>query len=146
MTIEFYSTNGEYGAFSNFSNHPVKLKGKTWKTSEHYFQAQKFVGTSLETKVRKASNPKEAAAIGRDRKNKLRKDWESVKISVMKEVIYAKFTQNDQLTKLLLSTEDQKIIEHTENDAFWGDGGDGSGKNMLGLILVEVRERIRNEL
>jgi predicted NAD-dependent protein-ADP-ribosyltransferase YbiA (DUF1768 family) len=37
--ISFYSENGNYGEFSNFANYPIKLKGKIWKTSEHYFQA-----------------------------------------------------------------------------------------------------------
>ena len=62
-TIKFYSTHGKYGCFSNFHKTPIKLDGKTWPTTEHYFQAQKFAGTSLEEKVRKASNPKEAAKI-----------------------------------------------------------------------------------
>jgi len=39
-----------------------------------------------------------------------------------------------------------KIVEHTTNDSYWGDGGDGSGRNMLGKLLMETRERIRNEL
>ena len=48
MAIEFYSTKDAYGAFSNFSAHPFDLDGKRWPTSEHYFQAQKFVTTSPE--------------------------------------------------------------------------------------------------
>ena len=43
----------------------------------------------------------------------------------------------------LLGTGDARIVEHTANDAYWGDGGDGSGKNMLGLILMRVREALR---
>lgn len=44
--INFYSTTGEYGGFSNFSRHSIFLKGKRWPTSEHYFQAQKhYSGT-----------------------------------------------------------------------------------------------------
>ena len=40
---------------------------------------------------------------------------------------------------LLLATGDAKLVEHTENDDYWGDGGDGRGKNMLGRILMDVR-------
>jgi predicted NAD-dependent protein-ADP-ribosyltransferase YbiA (DUF1768 family) len=29
--------------------------------------------------------------------------------------------------------------------SYWGDGGDGSGKNMLGRILMEVREQLSTE-
>ena len=42
----------------------------------------------------------------------------------------------------LLATGDSTIVEHTENDAYWGDGGDGSGKNRLGQILMRVREKL----
>src|SRR4051794_34231194 len=51
--IHFYGVSDAYGCLSNFSPHPVKLKGKTWPTSEHYFQAQKFAGTPDEEEVRR---------------------------------------------------------------------------------------------
>jgi len=147
MTINFYSHNyGDYAAFSNFSSHAVKLDGKVWPTSEHFFQAKKFEGTPDESLVRKASGPGEAAALGRDRKKPLRKDWESVKDNVMREAVYAKFTQHEDLRVLLLSTGDEKLVEHTTKDSYWGDGGDGSGKNMLGIILMETRTRIRSAI
>lgn len=145
MTINFYSTRDKYGPFSNFSRHSVKLDGHVWPTSEHYFQGKKFEGHSAESLVRNSSGPSEAARIGRDRKNPLRKDWESVKDQVMRDAVYAKFTQHQDLKELLLSTGDEKLVEHTVNDNYWGDGGDGSGKNMLGIILMETRERIRSE-
>lgn len=142
MSIKFYSTTGEYGCFSNFSHHSVKMNGKIWKTSEHYFQAQKFAGTPLEEKIRKCGRAMDAANMGRNRKNPLRKDWESVKDNVMREVVYAKFSQNEYLKKILIDTGNEELIEHTENDKYWGDGGNGKGKNMLGIILMEVRDRI----
>lgn len=145
MVIEFYSPTNAYGAFSNFSKHSVRLDGKTWPTSEHYFQAMKFEGTIHERMVRIAYSAGEAARIGRDRGNPLRKDWESVKNNIMRKAVYAKFTQHDDLRELLLSTGDKKLVEHTERDSYWGDGGDGSGKNMLGVILMETRTRIRIE-
>ena len=83
--------------------------------------------------------------MGRDRKRRLRRDWESAKVNVMREVVMAKFTQHPELRELLLSTGDAKLIEHTANDDYWGDGGDGRGKNMLGRILMDVREQLRNE-
>ena len=49
--IHFYSTKDDYGCFSNFSAHPVELKGQEWPTSEHYFQAQKFAGHPDEEEV-----------------------------------------------------------------------------------------------
>ncbi len=86
----------------------------------------------------------EAARKGRDRKRQLRKNWESRKIDVMRAAIYAKFTQHEDLKNILLSTGDSKLVEHTENDDYWGDGGDGRGKNMLGHILMEVRSKLQS--
>jgi N-glycosidase YbiA len=68
-----------------------------------------------------------AAWMGRSRKWPPRKDWESVKDSIMHEAVRAKFTQHADLREVLLATGDATIVEHTENDAYWGDGGDGSG-------------------
>lgn len=141
--INFYSTQGEYGCFSNFSRHPVWLKGKSWPTSEHYFQAQKFAGTTHEEDIRKAKTPGLAAQMGRDRKRPLRQDWEAVKDGIMHEVVLAKFSQHADLKEVLLATGDATLVEHTFNDSYWGDGGDGSGQNMLGQILMRVREELR---
>jgi hypothetical protein len=144
-TIKFYRVNEAYGAFSNFSPHPIRLKGRVWPTTEHYFQAQKFTDTSHEEEIRRIDSPMIAARMGRDRKRPLRPDWEAVKEDIMREALYAKFTQHHELRELLLSTGDARIIEHTANDRYWGDGGDGTGRNRLGQLLVELREKLRTE-
>jgi N-glycosidase YbiA len=58
----------------------------------------------------------------------------------MREGLRQKFKQNQKLLDKLLSTGDRFIVEHTVYDSYWGDGGDGSGKNRLGIILMELRE------
>jgi ribA/ribD-fused uncharacterized protein len=141
--IKFYHLNKPYGFFSNFAPYEIHLKGKVWSTTEHYFQAQKFVDTPHEEDVRQAKTAREAAEMGRDRRKPLRHDWEVVKDDVMREAIYAKFTQHLDLAEQLLATGNRELIEHTENDRYWGDGGDGSGVNKLGKILMEVRERLQ---
>jgi ribA/ribD-fused uncharacterized protein len=141
--INFYSTTAAYGCFSNFSRHPIVLGGRTWPTSEHYFQAQKFAGTAHEEEVRNAPTAVIAARMGRDRGRPLRCDWDSVKDRIMLEAVRAKFTQHDGLRTILLGTGDARLVEHTTNDSYWGDGGDGSGKNRLGQILMQVREELR---
>lgn len=142
-TIKFYSVNEAYGEFSNFALYPIKLKKKIWQTSEHYFQAQKFAGTDHENKIRKAPTPMKAAQLGRTRKVCIRKNWDSMRNNVMYEALKAKFTQHSELKELLLSTGDKKLIEHTENDNYWGDGGDGSGKNKLGQLLMKLRTELK---
>ncbi len=60
----------------------------------------------------------------------------------MRQALEAKFTQHDDLRNLLLSTGTAKLVEHTPNDDYWGDGGNGLGKNMLGRLLMEVRDKL----
>jgi ribA/ribD-fused uncharacterized protein len=144
--INFYHVSDEYGCFSNFAPYPIQVDGKQWQTSEHYFQAQKFEGAQHQEAIRRTKSPMIAARMGRDRKKPLRRDWESVKVAIMRKAVRAKFTQHEDLRRILLSTSDARIVEHTENDSYWGDGGDGSGKNMLGRILMEIREELRTEV
>ena len=141
--INFYKVQDEFGCFSNFAAYPVELDGKVWPTSEHYFQAQKFAGTEFEDEIRRIKSPMMAARAGRDRGKPLREDWELVKDEVMRRAVLAKFTQHAELRDILLSTGDAVLVEHTRNDSYWGDGGDGRGRNMLGQILVSVREELR---
>lgn len=141
----FYSVTGEYGELSNFARFPIVVGKKRWKTSEHYFQAQKFEDPKDRAAVRAAKTPMEAARMGRDRRRKLRRDWESAKVGVMRVAVAAKFRQHADLATLLLGTGSAKLVEHTDDDAFWGDGGDGSGKNMLGRILMDVRAELAKE-
>jgi len=143
MTVYFYSTKDEYGEFSNFKAYPMVLKGKTWRTVEHYFQAQKFAGTEHEEELRETPSPMVVARKGRSRKRPLRPDWEEAKDEIMREAVLAKFEQHADLRELLLSTGEEEIVEKTTRDHYWGCGSDGNGKNMLGKILMEVRAKLR---
>src|ERR1700680_2323340 len=124
--INFYGKNDEYGCFSNFAPYPIRLKDRIWPTSEHYFQAQKFAGAAHEEAIRLTKSPMNAARMGRDRNQPLRAAWEGVKGDVMREAVRTKFAQHPELRAILLATGEAPIVEHTENDFYWGDGGDGS--------------------
>lgn len=141
--IEFYKASESHGEFSNFAPFPVDIDGKRWPTTEHYFQAQKVAGTEREEAIRHAPSPMIAARMGRSREYPIRADWERVKDDVMYRAVMAKFTQHPVLTELLLATGDAEIIEHTENDSYWGDGGDGTGRNRLGQVLMRVRRELQ---
>ena len=139
MKILFYETDKAYGCFSNFSRHSVRIDGVNWPTSEHYFQAQKFLAEVDQEAVLCALTPFAAAQIGRERHRSFRTDWEDVRDKVMLDVLRAKFSQHVDLREILLSTLGAALVEHTRNDRYWGDGGDGTGKNMLGTLLEKVR-------
>lgn len=98
----------------------------------------------IQEKIRQIVSPMDAALEGRDRQNPLRPDWEEVKDEVMLQALRMKFNQHPEIAKRLLATGDAILIEHTQNDAYWADGGDGSGKNRLGLLLMQVRDELKN--
>ena len=142
--IKFYKVNDDYGFMSNFAPYPFSAGSKIWPTSEHYFQAQKFLVPQIQEKIRQIVSPMDAALEGRNRQNPLRPDWEEVKDKVMLQALRMKFSQNPEIAKELLATGDAILIEHTRNGDYWADGGDGSGKNKLGLLLMQVREELKN--
>lgn len=135
--IMFYSSTKEYFEFSNFYRSQIYLDGRVWPTVEHYYQAQKTTDPVEQERIRQASTPGNAKRIGR--RVLIRQDWEDIKVDVMKRALRAKFTQHDDLKNLLMSTDGQTLHEKSPRDVFWGV----YGKDMLGRLLMEVREEIR---
>lgn len=93
--------------------------------------------------VQNARTPKQAAEIGRERHRPLRADWETVKDDVMRRAVLKKFETHADIRTILLETHDQDLIENTTGDHYWGIGSSGTGKNMLGVILMEIRTILR---
>jgi N-glycosidase YbiA len=144
MPIHFYSAKEQpYGCFSNFAPYPFELDGVRWPTSEHYFQAQKFAGKSHVEEIRRVASPMIAARMGRSHTRPLRTDWNEVKDDIMRRAVLCKFVTHADIRQVLLSTGGDRIVERTTRDYYWGCGTDGTGKNMLGRILMEVREILR---
>ena len=140
--IYYYRTRDPYGCFSNFSLHPFELDGRLWPTSEHYFQALKFLDPAQQEEIRLAKTPMLAAEMGRERKRPLRPNWERAKDDVMRRAVLAKFKAHADIRAQLLSTGDSVLIEKTTSDTYWGCGSAGTGRNMLGQILMEIRTQL----
>ena len=141
--ITFYTAGDAYGFLSNFSPHGFSIDGRYWPTVEHFYQAQKFAGTPYAEQVRQARNPGHAKNLGRRRDWPLRADWESVKVDVMRQAVAQKFAAHADLRASLLATGERLLVENAPADTFWGCGQDGSGRNMMGIILMEVRAALR---
>jgi len=109
---------------------------------QHYFQAQKFVGTPREEEIRNAPTPQHAKNLGFSKSTPIRSDWEAVKQDVMKIGLLAKFTQHEDLKQLLLSTGDRVIFRHA-GDEYWADKMDGTGQNHIGKIMMVVRTMLQ---
>ncbi|GAB3522673.1 GTP cyclohydrolase II [Photobacterium alginatilyticum] len=138
--IQFYEPTESHGFLSNFASSPITLSDIVWPTSEHYYQAQKFVEPEIQQQILKAETPDQAFSLSRQYADKVKEDWMDVRTAVMRFIVFEKFRQNPRLAHLLVSTGDSVIKEHSHKDDFWGDGGDGSGRNELGKILMDVRE------
>jgi ribA/ribD-fused uncharacterized protein len=148
MVIYFYKANDSYGCFSNFSLHPVWMDALEWPTVEHYYQAQKFVGTgdaAVIPLIHTAPTPEQAAALGRDRCRRTRFDWEQVKAQVMQRAVLTKFLTHLDIQAVLLSTGHEELVENSPTDYYWGCGHTRTGQNQLGRILMQVRDDIRSQ-
>ena len=142
--LHFYHHTEPFGEFSNFYRSPIELDGRIWPTTEHYFQAQKFIHDEAHVhNVLQSSKAIEALLYSRKHRSAIRQDWAQVKDGVMLRACMAKFEQHPSLQELLLSTGNRKLVEHTTKDSYWGDGGDGSGRNQLGITLMQVRDNLR---
>jgi ribA/ribD-fused uncharacterized protein len=136
------SFSGEFRFLSNFWKSPLIYKGEAYPTSEHAFQAAKAKDEADRRMIQHARTPGEAKRLGR--KVKMRADWESVKLVVMRRVIRAKF-RDPGLRRLLMATDDRPLVEgNTWGDRVWGVCG-GEGQNRLGRTLMAERRRIREK-
>ena len=144
MVIHFYRVEDDYGFFSNFSAHSIKLDGYRWQTTEHYFQAKKFEGTPHEAEVRRAPTPGNAARMGRSRKRPCVETGSRSRSGLCTAPVRQVHPARRAATALL-DTGDARLVEHTDRDRYWGDGGDGRGRNRLGHLLMRLRDALRSE-
>eukprot|EP00339_Tiarina_fusa_P019077 CAMPEP_0117035394 /NCGR_PEP_ID=MMETSP0472-20121206/25136_1 /TAXON_ID=693140 ORGANISM="Tiarina fusus, Strain LIS" /NCGR_SAMPLE_ID=MMETSP0472 /ASSEMBLY_ACC=CAM_ASM_000603 /LENGTH=195 /DNA_ID=CAMNT_0004744843 /DNA_START=129 /DNA_END=716 /DNA_ORIENTATION=- len=142
--IKFYHKQDAFYEFTNFyePSNGILIDGYNWKTSEAYYQASKFQDPVHVQRVNDLLTPREAFNYARQYKSDIRSDWFQINMQVMRKALLAKFSQHPDLLQMLLKTKDKLLIEHTANDNFWGDGGNGSGRNNLGKLLMKVREEM----
>lgn len=137
--MSIHSFQGEYRFLSNFYLCEVEHRGRKFPTVEHAFQAAKTDVLSEIEYVAAARTPGDAKLRGRT--VTLRKDWEDVKIDIMRSLLISKFS-DPKLRKRLSETRPHRLYERNfHNDTFWGVCR-GVGKNFLGRLLMEVRDDI----
>jgi len=134
------SFNGEFRFLSNFAYSEFTLYGTRYPTVEHAYQALKCVSQRDHDGIATARTPGVAKKLGRV--VQLREDWEQSKDAVMIACVYAKFKQNPHLAEQLRNTRGCTLIEgNTWGDHYWGVCK-GTGQNMLGQILMRVRDMV----
>jgi len=138
--IHFYER--EFYMFSNFSSFSVEMDGVKWPTSEHLYQAMKFMGedSDIVEEIKNASSAHDSRQIAKKYKDKRKKDWPNIKVEIMEKIIRKKLAQHPYIQKKLLETVGMKIIEVSPRDAFWGWGPNKDGQNHLGKIWMKIRD------
>lgn len=146
MAIEFYKEFGELGYLANYAPYGFYKDGVYYKTVEHYYQSEKFNDEKIRTKIINCETPKEASMIGRDRNNKRKDNFKSMKQAVMLTGVLEKFRQNKEILYKLIETRNEPIVEKTIDEYYWGIGKDNSGQNNFGKILCQARVLLKQEI
>lgn len=134
---------GRYRFLSNFYGASVEYEGVYYPTVEHAFQAAKTLDDGLRLVVRDSPTPAVAKRFGRGLG--LRPRWEKIKLGIMADLVWIKFSSDRRLAVKLLRTRDEELVEGNRwGDDFWGVCN-GKGENHLGKILMRVRDRLRQE-
>lgn len=147
-SIYFYrASDVPYGAFSNLYRRPIEFEGQTFATSEHAYQAGKARKPAVREWLMAAPSPSLLAMAAHGLYYwDVAPGWSRTKFDRMRGVLRAKFTQHADLRELLLSTGDARLVEgatiDNEVNRLWGEVN-GVGKNMLGVLLMELREQMR---
>ena len=187
--IYFYAKDDPYYEFSNYYvvKGGIDIEGIRYPSTEHYYQSKKFDYSGADDRslayaqlIREAKTPNIArelasqkikggykwrtdlnAIIKEYQDVRMREDWDTARVDVMRTALRAKFAI-PQLGDILKATGDRPLHEHTSRDLFWGDGGttgggksrppgeapvgrkrSGEGEDMLGKLLEEVRSALQ---
>ena len=128
----------KYNFLSNFYPHEIVYDGEIYPTSEHAYQAAKFIDPDIKKKIRECNTPTHSKQMARTFSENIDPDWNSKKLKVMYDILHCKF--NDPTLENKLLSIDVKIVEHNNwGDTFWGVCN-GQGKNNLGKILERIKK------
>lgn len=126
----------QYDEFSNFYGYSIWAEEDYWPSVEHYYQALKFPGAAradFREVIRNASSPMESWQIGNSRKSLMRKDWEEVKVNMMYQANFLKFSQSEHCRVLITESEGPICCD---GGLFW--------KTWNEVILERIREELRD--
>lgn len=131
---------GEYRWLSNYFECPVSYEGRAYGSTEAAYHASKYPASERDEFTR--LDPDAAKKLSR-KKGVNQPWWDERKTRVMREIVWAKFSQNSELAAKLLATGDRQLEEaNWWGDKFWGTVN-GEGQNTLGQLLMETRARLR---
>lgn len=149
--VVFRKTNERFGGLSNMAaGFPLRVNGVSIRTSEALYQACRFPHMpEVQRLIIGENSPMTAKMRGKPYRDQSRSDWESIRTKIMRWCLRVKLAQNlRSFGDLLLETGDKPIVEYSSKDDFWGarpqEDGSLQGMNILGRLLMELREQIRS--
>jgi len=136
----------QYRFLSNFWPAEVEYEGITFPTVEHAYQAAKFEKQDIREAILQIASPGQAKRASRCWPDKIRPDWEDMKLTVMEDLVRQKFSNNPTLKESLMSTGKRILQEGNRwKDVFWGvDIKTGVGSNRLGKIIMKIRKELQD--
>jgi len=152
--IPFTKTKLPYGWLGNMYPAPITYNGQIWRTSEALFQALRFEDVTIREMIRNTKSPMGAKMAAKPKEVKMKRVVEPMSmedIDNMRLCLRIKFDQHSDLREQLLRTGDHIIFEDvsarpTARNKFWGavnTNGHLDGQNMLGILLMELREELK---
>ncbi len=142
--IGFWSEiDGPYKCFSNFYPCEFMFHNKKFNCSEQAFMWMKafiFEDEDTAEEILKETSPYKIKKLGRKVKNFDEDKWDEIRYDIMYQVNMAKYYYNEDLRNILLCTGDSYLFEDSPYDYIWGVGKTGNGRNLLGKVLMEIRD------
>ena len=150
--IVFWRTTGPFGELSNMaSDFPVRVGGVLIPSIEALYQSLRFPhAPDTQRAILGSPSPRASKKRAYSQITNSRPDWDNIKVRIMRWCIRIKLGHApERFGKVLLSTGQRPIVERSSKDIFWGatirDNGKLIGKNVLGRLLMELRNELRQQ-
>ncbi len=148
--VVFHKTRERWGELSNMaSGFPLIVVGSVWPSSEALYQACRFPDLpDVQLLIAQQTSAMAAKMRSKPHRSSTREDWTQIRVRVMRWVLRVKLAQHmNTFGNVLLATGDASIVERSGKDRYWGaiESEDGTleGENVLGRLLMELREELR---
>ncbi len=151
-SVVFLKTNEQFGGLSNMApGFPLRINDTHIRTSEAFYQACRFPHMpDVQRLIIEQHSPMTAKMRSKRYRKDSRLDWDMVRVKTMRWCLRVKLAQNwNEFGRLLLATGERSIVEQSRKDDFWGakltEDGTLTGMNVLGRLLMELRERLKED-
>ncbi len=142
---EIFFYEHDYYVLSNFSAFRLRWRNLDFDTSEQAYHWEKFPDApGVRLQILRARSAHEAFQISRQGASAVRPDWLDVRVDVMREILRSKAEQHEYVRRKLHASGERRLVEDSWRDDFWGWGPDRDGRNMLGVLWMEIRAELRS--